>query len=211
MCWNEPVSWLTFFIGTFLNVYNICYFKNKVITRLSLAVQWLLMMQFFEAIAWRNQNVNSKSECNSTNTFATYGALIFNLTQPIVLCLLFLDISPVLPIYKNLAIGVMLTYICYLFYALNRSKTFNCLKPSSQCSHLDLVWWKSISAIPYHIALFATLILLVRPVNIMMFAVAYIAIAFILSMMFYSCGVGSMWCWFVAFIPIFVNAYGKKI
>ena len=59
MCWNEPVSWITFALGTIFNIFNICYFKDKYLTTVSILIQWLLLMQLFEAILWRNQK-----ECN---------------------------------------------------------------------------------------------------------------------------------------------------
>ena len=87
MCWNEKVSWATFIIGTLLNIFNIVYFRDTTLTLVSLAVQWLLLMQLFEALAWRDQN------CGKLNNFATNGALIANITQPLMVCMLFITLQ----------------------------------------------------------------------------------------------------------------------
>ena len=81
MCWNEKVSWTTFILGTIFNIFNIFYFKDTTLTLISIGIQWLLLMQLFEALAWRDQ------QCGSLNKFATNGALIANLTQPLMVCM----------------------------------------------------------------------------------------------------------------------------
>ena len=207
MCWNEPVSWATLGIGTVVNLYNIYRFRNTTITRLSLAIQWLLLMQFFEALAWRSQNNPGKG----LNATAAHGAMVANLTQPLVLGLLMLDVADVPKLNKQLAVGLGILYLCYILYEVNRTGPYNTLVPAKACHHLDLAWWSKISAIPYHIALFGTLFLLVRPQKFMIAAVVFLAAAFLLSEFFYNCGVGSMWCWFVAFLPIAITLFGDRL
>ena len=196
MCWNEPVSWTTFILGTIFNIFNILYFKNTTITLISIGIQWLLLMQFFEALAWRDQ------ECGWLNKFATNGALLANITQPIMVCMVFLLFSPVSLNMKLIALAVTFAYILYAFYILNNSKEYTCLKPDKNCFHLDLYWWKKMNGLIYCATLFAIILLLIRPFPLALFISGYIAATLIFSIIFYSCSVGSMWCWFTSFAPL---------
>lgn len=204
MCWNEPVSWITFALGTIFNIFNICYFKDKYLTTVSILIQWLLLMQLFEAILWRNQK-----ECNKTNKFATNGAMIANLTQPIILCLIFLAITDVNIYYKSAAVTICMIYICYILYSLNQKGGYNCIlvKEDKSCSHINLFWWKNINGFVYVITLFALILLLIRPMKFALVVGGYILFSLIFSMLFYSCSVGSLWCWFVSFAPIVFGLY----
>ena len=205
MCWNEPVSWATLIIGTLLNIFNIYYFRDKQVTAISLAIQWVLLMQFFEALAWRDQ------ECGNLNRFATKGALIANVTQPIVACLLLIFVSPASNSCKAAAAILTLLYTAYIIYELRGGiGKYNCLRPATACHHLDLAWWKDISALPYMIALFGVIILLVRPFSLALMLGGYVALALLLSVHFYHCGAGSIWCWFVAALPLVLTLkYGR--
>jgi len=203
MCWNERVSWLTFAIGTFFNIFNIWYFRNPVITKLSFLIQWLLLMQFFEALAWHDQ------KCGPLNTFATNGAMIANLTQPIIVCMLFIVNAELSDSFKYTALTICLAYISYILYKLNKGPNYTCLEPSDSCSHLDLYWWKNISGVVYCIVLFAMMLLLIRPFNLAVFVSAYIFITLIISLIFYSCGAGSIWCWFTSFAPVAIALFWK--
>lgn len=205
MCWNEPVSWTTFFIGTFFNIFNICYFKNKTLTAVSILLEWLLLMQLFEALIWRSQNSTEKSQLNK---IATNGAMIANLTQPIILAFLFIAISDN-QINKYFAIAVIMIYICYILYCLNQTSNYNSIDVKSQkdCVHIDLKWWKNISGGVYVATLFVLIFLLIRPLKFAFLVGGYIALSLIISLMFYSCSVGSMWCWFTAFAPIVFGLY----
>ena len=168
MCWNEQVSWITLCIGTLLNLFNILYFKNTTITLISLAFQWLLLMQLFEALAWRDQ------ECGSLNKFATNGALIANVTQPLFVCMLFVLFSTTSTRNKMIALGISFIYVCYVLYVLNNTSEYTCLRPSKSCSHLNLYWWANMNGFIYCLALFSTMLLLIRPLNLALFVSGYI-------------------------------------
>ena len=204
MCWNEQVSWTTLILGTIFNLFNIFYYKNTTLTLVSLAIQWLLLMQLFEALAWRDQN------CGKLNQFATNGALIANLTQPLIVCMLFITVSPVSQITKGFALAIAFAYISYVLYVLNTTEEYTCLRPSQNCTHLDLYWWKNLSGIVYCLALFSIMLLLIRPFGLALFVSGYIGITLLLSVLFYSCGAGSLWCWFTSFAPIAVAWYWTR-
>lgn len=205
MCWDEKTSWTTLLIGTAFNLFNIFYFREPIIIVISLLWQWVLMMQLFEALAWRDY----KSSQGCKNSLPAQGALIANLTQPIILALSLIIITPVSLTNKVLAGMAVFGYICWVLYGLNQTENFTCLKPADGCDHLDLVWWKKLpgGAVPYLITLFAVIYLLMRPVDLAAFEAAYIFGTLIISSIFYSCGTGSMWCWFAAFAPVATGMY----
>lgn len=201
MCWSQEVSWTTFILGTIFNIFNILYFKDTTITLISIGIEWLLLMQFFEALAWRDQ------ECGYLNKFATNGALIANITQPIFVGLLFILFTPVSIEYKAYALCILFGYIMYSIYVLNNSEPYTCLKPGKDCYHLDLHWWKNMNGLIYCATLFAIILLLIRPLSLAIATSGYIAVTLITSIIFYSCSVGSMWCWFTSFAPIFLAIF----
>jgi hypothetical protein len=208
MCWDERTSWTTFVLGTVFNVFNIFYFRDPVITVISILWEWVLMMQFFEAKAWGSQP-SGKGPCSVQNKNAAAGALVANVTQPIILALGLIAFTPVPVENKILAMTVTFAYICWLTYALNKSQPHECLKPSESCSHLDLVWWKNFpgGALPYMVTLVMVILLLLRPMDLAWFELTFILATLAVSSVFYSCGAGSMWCWFAAFAPLATGAY----
>lgn len=201
MCWSEEVSWATLILGSLFNIFNIYYFRDTTVILVSIAIQWLLLMQLFEALAWRDQN------CGSLNKFATNGALIANITQPLFVCMLFIIFSPVPQSYKLLALFIAFGYMCYALYILNITNEYTCLRPSKTCSHLDLYWWKNMNGFIYCVTLFSIMLLLIRPFNLAVMLSGYIALTLLLSLMFYSCAAGSIWCWFTSVAPIFFAIY----
>jgi len=205
MCWNEPVSWLTLAVGSGFNALNVVKYRDPLLNKITILIQWLLLMQFFEALAWRDQ------KCGKLNKFATNGALIANFTQPIVVFLAFMINNDYVSVYnKSVASFIILMYISYIMYSLNNSPNYSCIGPTDICSHLELVWWRKTNGGIYVFTLFALFALLIPP-RVAIFVGGYIALALIASILFYSCSVGSMWCWFVAFAPILLALFWKQI
>ena len=173
-------------------------------------------MQIFEALSWRSQTNRS----SLTHFWASNGAFLANVTQPIVVGLL------CLALFKNtstkaklIAVAVMLGYIIWLIYKSNKISPVGELTPNPDCSHLNLSWWDKMSfeigdatvhgAVPYFICLYSVLFLLLRPTNLMLFSMCYITVAFLISACMYTCGTGSVWCWLAAFAPLFTWLYCK--
>lgn len=210
MCWDEKTSLLTFVIGTSFNIYNILHYKNTTITIISLLWQWVLFMQVFEYFAWKNQPKNGK--CNQTNKTSAKFAYIANMTQPIILGLLFLAFQKGLSTEnKVLAITVIMSYIGWVLYAANKAPEVSCLKKSDNCRNLNYSWWNDylFGAGPYMIALFSLIFLLVKPFKFAVIQALFISISLLVSMKFYSCGTASMWCWIAAFAPLLVGPMWK--
>lgn len=207
MCLGEKQSWIAFAIGSIVNLFNIFIFKNRTITIISLLWQWVLIMQVFEAIAWKNQPQGGV--CNSQNNFATRGAMIANLTQPIILALMMVVFTPVSKRQKLIAMSIIFVYICWVIYALNSIPNQTCLEPKKNCDNLNLSWWEKVpgGTVFYMIAMISSILLLVRPMNFALLELGYILVALAISVKFYKCGTGSMWCYLAAFAPIFTGLF----
>lgn len=211
MCFDERTSWITFVLGATFCVFNIVYFKNVSVTIVSVLFLFTLLMQLFEGLAWRTQNAKT----SRLHFWATQGALIANVMQPIVVGLLCLALLGGTTRVRTFAILLMGAYMMWLIWNLNNSPAFTVLTPKEGCTHLNLAWWDSFSknmkgingALPYLVCLIGVIVLLLRPMDLMIFELAIILITLLISSVFYSCGVGSMWCWLVASAPLLTGIY----
>ena len=205
MCWSANASLATLIIGTVINgIILRRYYNKEEIVIFCLAWQWVLMMQFSEYLIWIDQG------CGDTNKIGTQLALIFNLTQPIIVFILCMCTTKVDLQFKVIASVLTLVYISFMFLKLNQNSEYTCVTPSSNsCAHLDLKWWEDFKwgGLVYLIVLISVLLLLFRPFNLSRFVCAYIIIALLVSMKFYSCGAPSIWCWLVVPLPIFVALF----
>jgi len=180
MCFDKQTSIITFILGTVVNIFNIFYFRTTIITLLSIIWEWILLMQLFEAIAWDSQP--SGESCSKQNNWATNGAMIANVTQPIIVALVLIAFTSVSTQNKIIAMTLVFAYICWLLYALNSNPPFKCLKPTDNCENLDLVWWNKFpgGAMPYMIVLAAVIFLLLRPMDVAWASIIFIK--FIMSL-----------------------------
>ena len=200
MCFNEKTSLATFAIGTIFNIIGIAHHKDKNFTAMAIAWEWVLLMQIFDAIAWRNKTCGS-----SLNKFATKGAYVANLMQPIIVFLAFISITDVSQAFKIVSIIIICIYISWILASSTRVDDSYCLTTKQNCSHLDYYWWENLgknSTFIYLIVLLS-LTIIIRPIKFAIFTGLYIIITLLISSFIYPCGAGSIWCWFAAFAPIF--------
>ena len=209
MCWNEPVSWTTFIVGTVCNLASALYIKNTMFTGVCIMWEWILLMQLFEALAWHDQN------CGKLNRCATYGAYLANITQPFVI-LFSLLVSDTKMLAKLIAAILVFIYSTWLLVIAKSPTKYECLTPNKDCRHLSFPWWKDLrTLVPMYIICVLLLpILLIRPWCFGFFQSFYIGITAIITWIFYSCAgagsIGSVWCWFAALVPIF-NVFVYKL
>lgn len=205
MCWNKETSIISFIIGTLINICVMLYFKNTLFYAFGIVWQWVLMMQLSEYLIWIDQ------EGKSTNNIGTKSALLFNLTQPIIVFLVLMCITTVPLSFKILSSIILLFYISFMFLHLNKVSEYEKITPTQNCSHLNLKWWNDIkfSGILYCITLFIIVFLLLRPVNLAIFTLIFIFVTLFISSFIYGCGAPSMWCWFVVPFPLLLGIYYK--
>ena len=203
MCWNEETSWITLTIGLIAVVVAFVYAPSLQVKAVALIWGFVLLMQYFDAIAWRKKG---KSK------FAATGAMIANVLQPIVVGLVLLSITRASSFNQSTSVLIMVCYIAYILYAL-RGQSYDTLVPANGCSHLRYKWWEDMSAntsthagMIYLVVLIALIFLLLQPTAFAGMQVAYIIITLIISSVIYTCGAASIWCWFAAFAPILTIA-----
>lgn len=203
MCWSENSSIASFIIGTILNIYVLLHFKTPLIYSFCIMWQWVLMMQLAEYLIWRDL------DNTSTNGLGTKMALIFNITQPLVMFLCFFLTSTAPIENKIFASIIILMYLCFMLVYFNIQNEYKFLTPSAQCKHMNLQWWEDnkITGLIYYLTLIYIMMLLVRPVHLSVFTTIFITITVLVSSIFYSCGAPSMWCWFVVPFPFFFGIY----
>jgi len=200
MCFNETASWVAFIGISIVNISSMIYMKDKKYTAIAMIFQWVLLMQLFDALAWRNQ------DCNSTmNKIATRGAFLANVTQPIVAFLLFMVLlsDSTTQIKKGIATIVILLYIIWLLNG-TMNVEMTCLKKGDGCSNLNYYWWDNLKpTFIYHISLILIILILLKPLKLGLAIGGIIMGTFAVSMLYYNCGVASTWCFFATFIPLF--------
>jgi hypothetical protein len=211
MCWSKNASLASFILGTIVNIIVFFIFPNKTIRTICIFWQWVLMMQISEYFIWKDQ------ECGKENKLGTKMALFFNIMQPIVLFIVFIvgedKKSQINNLAKIVASVIIISYMSFMIINLNKQSEYSCTKPSKKCSHLNLKWWNDIkySGIFYCIVISLLILLLVRPLNISITMLIYIIGTLIISALVYSCGVASMWCFFVVPFPLIIALINKFI
>lgn len=197
MCWNESVSWATFIVGTILNIIVICLIPNPYIIALAVAWEAVVIIQLFEALAWRNKN-----------TFATYGVYITTLLQPIIVILALLVVSDASYFIKTITVLLLIMYMIWAIYVTTITP-IGVLSTSDTCNHLEFSWWLEFpfGPVPYLLTIIIGLLLLMRPIDLSLFIIILLAVTFGISAIFYSCSVGSLWCWFSACLMPIIAIY----
>jgi hypothetical protein len=200
MCFNETVSWAAFFIGSIFNILLVTLaikYQSLHLIALSIALQFVIIIQFFEAMVWRG---NEK--------FGTYGVLLFTILQPLIFGLLLL--YPENAQWKKLLIGVLVVfYMAYIVLSLNERSGYDQLKRKT-CTdgnnHLVYNFWNEfpMRSVPYLITLFLILLLLLpSPINYIASLIFVVTLA--TSFLVYPCAPASIWCLFAVSTPIILS------
>jgi hypothetical protein len=210
MCWDAKTSLITFIIGTILNIYTYNNYNSQNIKNICIIWQWILCMQLAEFFIWNGLDNNNKCQ----NKFGTKLGLILNILQPLIVFIVPICFSDntISTNNKILASILIIAYISFMLLKFNEVPEYTEITPSKKCCHLNLKWWDDItnSGLIYCITLFALIFLLLSPLKLAIFTASYIFIALIISLLFYSCGQPSMWCWFVVPMPLIVALFNEK-
>jgi len=199
MCFNAPVSMLTFIIGIILNIAVMVWFPRKEVIAVSLSWSFVLLMQLFEAVIWMDQN------CGTWNKIASFGAFIANIMQPIIVAFCLLIFIKSLWYLKLIVFLLVIGYV--IFIATAPYEAIKCTKPSSGCASLEYKWWNGISVWPYLILLLLANILLLRPLSFSVIQIFWILLTLLIACLTRKGAVGSMWCFLAAFAPVLTACY----
>ena len=198
MCINSETSIGSFIFGTIVNTIVLTSKPMTDYFIIALVYEFILSMQLFDFMAWEDPN------CGKINEFATKGAFIQNMLQPVIVMLLLLFFTDIKNKMSKGIVNILLVfYIGYIFFKLYYNKTakpITCLKPSKTCKHLQYDWWYIIDQYPifiYLIPIVASLLLLLRSTKLAIIMSVYFTLSFLISGKFYACGLPSIYCLFV--------------
>ncbi len=203
MCINAEISLGSFIFGTIINGILLISKPSTDYFIIALVYEFILSMQLFDFFAWID------SMCGKLNEFATKGAFIQNMLQPVVVMLLLLYFTKNNnKISKGVVNMLLVFYISYIFYKLyyNKSpKSITCLRPTEKCKHLQYDWWSNIGDYPifiYLIPIIISFLLLLSSTKFAIIHSLYFIMSFMISGMFYACGLPSIFCLFATGGPI---------
>lgn len=187
MCWNATTSFATLALGTVANVVCAYILRGTDTMVYILAWQYALLMQLPEGIAWIQLNRNAEADVR----IASRLAMVLNVTQPVALY------ATVRWNGRGMRYGhvVLLLYAVVLAthaeYIWDHSSS---IAPEIGCAHLDLRYWSSQTGIVYVVAVLLLGseidVYAIRVVNI-----SLVLVSLVIALAFYTCGVGSIWCW----------------
>lgn len=203
MCFSAKVSLFTFIIGIVGAI--LCVSLGKVMDIiLGLFLGYVSLMQLIEYLLWKHQ------KCDNYNKIISIIGMLLNHFQPIVLGIILLYVAKPLPKNKCIIFIIMLIYtLCAIPYSILFLKDSNnhCTLKSKKTEHLKWIWNKeNYNFLFYALFLFTIVLLFIYGMPNFKHGI-YLGIGTVLLYLttlifYYSYHVGSMWCFYSAFIPI---------
>lgn len=186
MCWNATVSFLTFFVGSCVNATAYFILQRMRISKILIYWQYALIMQLVEGVAWIQYNDGM------TMRVISMFALLFNVTQPIILALV-VRFGMKTSITRAIIANIM--YVALI--VSDQIWEFSNIAPARECNHLELRYWNVPRTTLYMLASlisFSEIPDRIWAVTNTCIFVGSLLIAILMS----SCGVGSLFCWLIA-------------
>ena len=192
MCWNATASITAFVLGV-LVILLVCAYSvpggHRPLTVLSLGWLWVITMQLWEYLVW-----------TKAGDWASVGAYVFNMTQILVLFLVFLCFGDPLPPTRVISAAVIVLLTTLVLFLPTESVIRASTSPQH---HLQYSWWtRWVKSILYVVGLGAVFLLMVRPLSWSVACLAVLYLMLLLSGLFYSDAVASMWCFFAVPFPL---------
>lgn len=198
MCFNAPVSLITYIIGSVFSILLIIRNKNHQ-RPIGLFLLFVVQMQILEYILWKNQ------ECNKINEITTKLSAYFNNLQPFVLYIIIVYFFGQSNIHILIHIIMLLYLIICIVYTNHSLKNIKCtLADCPKSIHLYWKWnvadYYGLFYLFYFIISFLLLYMYIKPLWIS----HVFLISFVLSFIIYYKvkAIGAIWCFFAAICPI---------
>jgi len=212
MCWTAETSLLTFTIGlitSLLLIYkgNPKYKKENIVFGIFLI--FISFIQFFDFLFWID--IDNKYNINH---YVTLIASLINVGQPTILYIikiLFLNNYNDL-IANPYNLFFLITNILYAIFLITNYVRFlnnGDLKTSisNKTKHLHWPWIEYFNKKPYYLIIFAINIFYLTNCNYSLFLFIITYFFLYLSLKYFKYNAGELWCFFGAFIPIFLYLY----
>ena len=213
MCWNAPVSFLTFLSSLLMCLYLWHRNNNNNNDRaLSIFICWFALMQLFEFFMWRNMQDHS---------LASKMSFIFIHLQPFILVASLYYFSKkhnnnnnkyskteklVLGVIASASLVKALVASHYAFITQAANKWLSIKGP-----HCHLMWWfsRNFNKMPQIVKIdntwFMFLILgfiMIKPFTHGLLYFSFAIISAVASRLFYPKEEGSLWCWLANFMGV---------
>ena len=192
MCWNAPVSFTTFVLGSFMNAVFYKLMSKHSIAPIIFYWQYTLSMQIPEGIAWIQ--LNNKESIQGVSWIA----FILNVTQPFVLLLV---VQYFIKSKTNYGYVAIILYTSVLIS--EKFWNFTDISPPPRCDHLDLKYWNPTTTTTYVL----TSLFIFGDITDKLWAFVNACIftgSLLLAMIISSCGVGSLFCWLIVFSSVII-------
>ena len=206
MCFSENVSLATYCFGLISCL--LCWTINQKNYKIvAIFFSFVISMQLIEFLLWRHQI------CDSYNKFISVLGMLLNHFQPFMLLLtiLWLKNNEIASSAKYIMSAILAVYIpVILLYSIQYFKTDMCTIKSEL--HKHLVWkWNTMKYYKLTYAIFLITVTVISYIGINTTTSLVIFFTYLLSHMIYrhQLVVGTMWCFFAAFIPIIYYLYAK--
>ncbi len=208
MCWNAPVSLITFLTSTLMCVY--LWRRNLSNDNpLALWIGWFASMQLYEFFMWRDMK---------KHTFVSKISMVSILLQPFVLAASLLYFNTYIAWEQVVLIGVSLSSLikagAAFIYAFFIDKHKEWLSITGPNCHLR--WWFCINEhllpkithydFSYFLPLFVAGLVGIKPFSHGFLYALFGAGAFYLTKWFYPLEVNSLWCWIANLLALLTIA-----
>lgn len=193
MCWSEPVSWITFAVGTIFNFGAYAYFRaaRSGVENMIIYWQYALLMQVAEGSAWRVLAGNKDADVAGPSR----AAMILNVTQPFVIIIVVVCTMP--STRKLMAISAGVLYLGMLIAEASAlwDESLS-IRPQEGCSQLDLRWWDGTRTTLYILTSLFGFAAIPSYFWAIVNALIFLVTLFV-ALLTYPCGGGSLWCWII--------------
>ena len=216
MCFSANVSLFTFIIGIIGSI--LCISLGEIMdVVLGLFLGFVSFMQLIEYLLWKHQI------CDNYNKLLSIIGMILNHAQPIVLGIILLLVSKQNQYNKYIIFIIMFIYLIFcIFYSNLFLQNINnqCTIKDKKTKHLDWKWnVQEYGFFFYSIFLLSFILLFIYGMPTLkqgIYLAFFILILYLTTLLFYyTKHVGSMWCFYTAFVPIIYyilrNRYIKNI
>lgn len=220
MCFNYKSSLLTFFIGIIASYTVIKYGNSKYKienTVFGIFSIFIAIIQFMDFLFW----IDLKNKLGINYVTTLIGPLL-NVGQPLILYIIklvyFRPNLSITNIYNTNTnntnnISVFILNLLYFVYLVKMYISFlskGTLTTSTKHGHLSWPWIKYSSA-QFYLILFAINIFYLTDFTYSLMLFSFTYFLFFLSNTFFAYNIGELWCFFGAFIPVWMFIFSYYI
>ena len=204
MCFNFEASVITFIVGSLISIYNLYTFRGNINYTL-LNIFWFgaILMQLWESFIWKNVSCKIFSKA----------AMITNILQPVVLLLAI----PQLVKEKGKYIIYNTIYL-FCIFLLHYKELCNSKNLYKKNDGIYLNWWhkdvngqKNYGGYIYVITILLLFSIIYKKYILASQSFYFLITLFISFFIYNKKNVGSLWCFFAAFAPVFNHIVFKSL